>query len=461
MSRTKLSSPCVFLLAGIVSAFLSSFAGAQSPNGQSETQERLLKYSKSPNDPLEIFNLKIGNQPIAFGEKFRAGDEWVKDLSFDVRNTSGRTITHFEFSVSMPSSKPQTPGGITPMFSHGSNTSHPDVPPTVRMAPDEAVHVTYSDENYKSFQSMRRSIELSVVTELSLRIDILMFDDDTAWSSAGLLRRNPSNPVAWVPFDEKAASPQPPDDPVLSLPLVDMAGAKIKFTQWRKEGKTVNTSLIDDTATATAVVKVTGQKDSPVQISLSEIFARNPLKPQINFRVKNIGKGNIRAIAIRYEDTTEKGAHSAPVFGDLFYPIAIMKPGQWESMAIGHPELTDPIKQISFSIDFVEFDDESTWGNISLQYTDWLAGRRAGMAAEREFLLQLYSTGGLQAVLREFEKTKYEPAVPAGHSPDWSEKFRIGAFTWRSYARQAHKVGGDPALAVALQKPLTDRPNFW
>ena len=196
-------------------------------------------------------------------------------------------------------------------------------------------------------------------------------------------------------------------------------------------------------------------------ISLSEIFARDLSKPQINLKVENVSERNITAIAIQYEDITENGPRSGLVYGDLYYPHVIMKPGQWQSMIFSHPKLTEPVKQISFSIDFVEFDDGTTWGESNLKYTDWLAGRRAGMAAERESLLKLFTVGGLQTVLREFEKTTYEPVVPAGHSPEWSEKFRMGAIMWRAMARQAHKVGGDSGLIMALQKPFTDSINYW
>jgi len=462
MLRTKLPAPCALLIALLISVFLPSLADAQSSDTKAETQDRVLKYSKMSNEPpLEIFNLKTGGRPIVFGEKFRAGNEWVKELSFDVQNVSGRTITHFEVGVFMLSSKPRTPGGSVTMFSYGSNTRFPDVPPTARMAPGETVHVTYSDESYKSFESMSRSIELVDVTEITLRLDVAMFDDDTAWNLGNLARRDPSNPMAWVALGEKSALPKPSDDPVFSLPLVDMAATKRKLTQQRKEGIAVNSSLIDDSATASAVVKVIEQKESPVLISLSEIFARDLNKPQINLKVENTGERNIRAIAIMYEDTTEKGAHSGLVFRDLYYPRLIMKPGQWQGMAFSHPELTEPVKQISFSIDFVEFDDGTTWGDDNLKYTDWLAGRRAGMAAERESLLKLLTAGGAQAVLRELEKTTYDPAAPSGHSPAWSEKFRTGAIVWRGMARRAYKVGGDSALITALQKPLTDSINHW
>ena len=460
MNRMKLSLPHALLTTSLLTVFLLSFAGAQSPEAKVETRDRVLKISTTSNEPLEIFNLKVGSQPIIFGEKFRAGGEWVKELSFEVRNVSDRTITYFEFGIFIPSSKPHTAGGTVQMFSYGANTTYPDVPPTTRLAPGDTVHVTYSDEYYNFFQSMSRDLELSVVTEIILRMDRAMIDDDTLWGSGKSWRRNPSNPVAWVALEGENVSPKPSDDPILSLPLVDMAAAKRKIARLSKEGIAINSSLIDDSAMASALVKITQQKDSPVLISLTEIFARNPLKPQISLKVENICRHDIRAIAIRYEVITEKGAQGGPVFGDLYYPFVIMKPGQWQSGIFSPPELTEPIKQISFSIDFVEFDDGTNWGDGSLKYTDWLAGRRAGMAAERELLLKLFATDGLRAVLQEFQKTPYEPVLPAGQSPEWSEKFRAGAIEWRAMLRRAHKIGGDSALVTALQKPLTDRTQL-
>jgi hypothetical protein len=466
MNTKILSLPRALLIASLISVYPLSFASAQAPDAKGETRDRELKISATSNEPLEIFNLRIGDQPIVFDEKFRAGDEWVKELTFDVRNVSDRTITYFAFGVIIPSNNPKTAPGSAPMFSYGANTRFPDVPATVRMAPGDTVHVTYSEDLYKMFQSMCRHLEVSVVTEITLRMEGAMIDDDTLWSLGKLLRRNPSNPVAWINPELEHASPKPSKDPVFSLPLVDLAGTKRRFAKLREEGiitnsNSINPSLTNDGETARVTVNVREQKDSPVLISLSDIHAREPLKPQINLQVENISERAISAIAIRYGDITEDGARGALIFGDLYYPFVIMKPGQWQGMVFSHPELTEDIKQISFSIDFAEFDDGTTWGNSSLQYTEWLAGRRAGMAAERAYLLKLFSTGGLRAVLDEFQKTSYEPTTPAGQSPQWTEKFRQGAIAWRIMLRRAHKVGGDSALVTALQKPLTDRLNNW
>ena len=62
MNRIKLSLPCGLLIASLISSFLFSFAGAQSPETNGEIRERVLKISTTSNEPLEIFNLKIGDQ---------------------------------------------------------------------------------------------------------------------------------------------------------------------------------------------------------------------------------------------------------------------------------------------------------------------------------------------------------------------------------------------------------------
>ena len=164
-----------------------------------QTDARILKKALVPPFepvPLEISNLKVNGDPINFDQSFQADDEWLKGLTFDVKNVSGKVITHFRIGLRLrnPNNNQQV---ITPMIFHGRDTGLPNVEATVRVADGEIIHATFDEKRYNGLKQAQEQVGLNRITDADLSIEMVIFEGDTAWRLGNLLRRDSSDPMRW------------------------------------------------------------------------------------------------------------------------------------------------------------------------------------------------------------------------------------------------------------------------
>ena len=409
-----------FQSALMISAYLLLASVSQAQ----QNQERVIKRVNWPNEPLAIFNLQVDGKPVYFDEKFAAGEDWVKSVSFDIKNISGKVITHFEISLYLPGSRKDEPGGVVPILIHGRNPMLPGAERPARMDPGDEIHATYSDKLHEFFKRMRDLIGLKNVNQVSIAIERVAFEDNTVWSIGQLFRCNPSDPSMWVAIGMEHLIRAPSQSPVTSLEI--------------RKGSSVT---------------VASQPDSPMLISLREVIASDPLNPQINFQVENIGSKPIRAFSIRYDDAASKTERSGLVNDHVVECPYLRRPGQWQDIAFSLVGKSEPSERITLSVDFVEFEDGGAWGADTFKSSDRIAGRRAGFEAERTRLIKIMAQSGIDAVVKAAESGVAEP--PQGHSSEWEQVFREGARVVAARVRHEFTERGAAAIEPLLKQPVT------
>ena len=206
--------------------------------------------------------------------------------------------------------------------------------------------------------------------------------------------------------------------------------------------------------TKDSAVSVTPQADAPIAILLREVFARDPLKPGINFSVEGKSAKPVRIIAIRYDAESSTGKSSGLVYDN---PAALgwaMKNGQSQGFTYQYVIKEGTLKQLTLSVDYVEFADGTTWGPDAFKSVDRVAGRRAGAEAERELLLKMLTESGAAAVVKAIEAGLPDRTAPPGHSPEWGQNFNLGAKALRTRVRVAQFEGGAANVEALLRKPF-------
>lgn len=111
MERNRHFSSAIFTLVGsVVFATTSVY---------SQTQYKVIEWSKSPIgsnnerlaadlqlsrqiDGVEIEDIAVGGKPITVGEPFAADEDWLKTISFRVRNISGQRLVRVQITVVLP-----------------------------------------------------------------------------------------------------------------------------------------------------------------------------------------------------------------------------------------------------------------------------------------------------------------------------------------------------------------------
>ncbi len=180
-----------------------------------QAKEREIKKLNWPREPVKIGKLKSKGVAVIFGEKFRADDDWMKELTFSVKNASEKTITYLEIELNFPRDKgaqaepdahDRIMYGQYPTLPGETAIPRPDQPP---LRPGETVDVVLRD-----YDGIRNFLNLThypiSINRLEVGVGDVVFDDGTKWSGGGLFRRDLERPGGWVRIKELARAPLRP-----------------------------------------------------------------------------------------------------------------------------------------------------------------------------------------------------------------------------------------------------------
>lgn len=109
MLQNRLPMRCLLVTASLL-AWLPAFAQSQNRTidwpKSSTFNSRTLATSDSHYvdriDEVEIESITVEGQTVTFGQPFSASDEWLKNISFRVKNVSARKLKQFQITLIMP-----------------------------------------------------------------------------------------------------------------------------------------------------------------------------------------------------------------------------------------------------------------------------------------------------------------------------------------------------------------------
>lgn len=199
-------------------------------------------------------------------------------------------------------------------------------------------------------------------------------------------------------------------------------------------------------------VLVKSQPDSPLLVSLSKI--QNSPEPEVDLLLQNKGNKVIRAYTIGHEVISKHSKAEGINFRNLRAVENLFLPNQSVTEII--EGFTQPnselIESINVYVDFVEFDDGTTWGQDKFQSVELLAGQRAGAHAALDYLNESQKEGGVIALAKIGKLNSIPIAPPPNHSAQWLEGFRSGASIIQERFRSALNAGNlNEAEAVLRQ----------
>ncbi len=159
-------------------------------------QGKTVEKATYDSEPVEVVDLRASQKPIQPGEKVAGGDDWLKDLSFRLKNTSHKQIVYAEIALDFSGTQ------LTYLIRFGQR---PGVKQQMRsplaVAPGEYLNVDVAG----SYRDLKRFVEnerqISTIEKVALRISFIAFDDGTVWSAGKMLRPDPVSPERYVPVD--------------------------------------------------------------------------------------------------------------------------------------------------------------------------------------------------------------------------------------------------------------------
>ncbi len=170
--------------------------------GDKTTGEKGKRISMSPHYfemPIKIESISIGSDAVRFDENIPARPDWLKGLTFKIKNTSGKTIKRVAFTLDFPET-----AGNGGMMAYTLTYGPPGLPniPVIDThetpIPPDAVFEYGLDE--KEFVRLKRFVEsrqpLDQLSRMHINFQHVHFDDKTGWSG-GPIFEHPQIPGRW------------------------------------------------------------------------------------------------------------------------------------------------------------------------------------------------------------------------------------------------------------------------
>jgi hypothetical protein len=171
--------------------------------------EKSLDIERYPDEPLELVDLKIGDQSVKHKiaikrrrdsegldeVRFHETDEWFRRVWVRLRNTSGKPITGLEAGLYFKVD------GAPVLFRVGLDASTSLKRGVVE--PGEEVELKVSEQrwNYTANNLKKHGADANLAA-VTLVIEMVAFSDDLMWHKGHLVHRDPNNPNRWIPIDK-------------------------------------------------------------------------------------------------------------------------------------------------------------------------------------------------------------------------------------------------------------------
>jgi hypothetical protein len=160
------------------------------------------KHPAPKNEPIEMTEPKVKAKGVKLGEPFEDESDWLKHLTFKVKNISDKPITFFQIDLDFPETK--ATGSI--MMHQLFIGRRSDFKSTLNNAPlylkpNEAIEISLEPE-YSAIKELIeiRQAPVENINKLVIRTSEVMFEDETLYSGGSIFKRNPdlNNPRKWL-----------------------------------------------------------------------------------------------------------------------------------------------------------------------------------------------------------------------------------------------------------------------
>jgi len=184
------------------------------PHGEAAPQraERSLLIERHGNEPLELIDVKIGDQSVKSKIKskwrhgddgydeatFAAAEDWPKDVRLRVRNISGKQLTGFQAYIYLKSPAADHMFSVTLKGPGTTRLEH------TALAPGQEIDAEVDGDSWNRaiIRFARYGGEL-ITAEVRLSIGLVGFPEGLYWRNGRMIRHDPNNPNRYIPAETK------------------------------------------------------------------------------------------------------------------------------------------------------------------------------------------------------------------------------------------------------------------
>ena len=199
----------LLLLPVIITAFIVSGYAYNEPQvqAQSDVRERTV-VKRGKRAPVKLLTVKTNGQKVKNGKLVATDEDWLRDFSVEVFNSSGKPITFIQLELYFPRSQGDPRLGAAYSVWYGDNPFHYEsasampalrVPP---IQPGDTIELKLTDTDYLQVRSLLNQIDHAAAAKVDIQVNIIGFSDGTAWTGS-LMERKPGG--GWKRLDTSQA----------------------------------------------------------------------------------------------------------------------------------------------------------------------------------------------------------------------------------------------------------------
>ena len=146
-------------------------------------------------DEVEIESITVEGKTVTFGAPFTSSDEWLKNISFSVKNVSTRKIKQVQITLIMPELGSMRRIQIQYLCRECGRKTNP-----ISLEPGASVNLTLPDPIYEWAKGIiNENLALSKITQAQVLVSYVTFDDGAMVGSDCMRTSNSRNRCPHVP----------------------------------------------------------------------------------------------------------------------------------------------------------------------------------------------------------------------------------------------------------------------
>jgi hypothetical protein len=170
---------------------------------QSSNRNRVVNKLTQAGEPIEITKLKVKGKPLNFNREFSDDDDWVKGLTVEVKNVSGREIIYLQIELDFPVDDSDARVFVVSL-EYGYPPEEGDVAPVTK--PLQPVEVVTLSATSGVADALKREIREKgsgnalKMNKADIYVNQVWFDMNTVWGMGTIFERDPTDKKKWNPI---------------------------------------------------------------------------------------------------------------------------------------------------------------------------------------------------------------------------------------------------------------------
>ncbi len=165
----------------------------------SQKKERKIEKAFSSTPQVQISTVKSGKTVRKMGEKFEDDEDWLKKLSFQIQNTSSKSIIYLSLNLNFPETKSSGSMMSYPLnFGQRPNARFKTNNAPLLLKPGDTLQISVDESYDELIRFVEERHARTNLHEVQIEIGFIIFEDNTAWSAGMFYKPDPENPGRYI-----------------------------------------------------------------------------------------------------------------------------------------------------------------------------------------------------------------------------------------------------------------------